>query len=176
MGSAVLHPSGATVLHSGTESYTGGAADHTNLADADDATLYRVTDATGNGYFVFPLGSIPGNIDAVTGIDIFVRGIRNTKGDFADIDTIQIVKSDGTTAISSLVSASALSALPTEFTYSPSVTLSGQSDWNDAHIRIDNDGGTSTGPGYYEISVTITYTESAGGGSSSGSFVMFFIP
>lgn len=163
MTTAVLVPSGATVSHTGTESYTGGSANYTNLSDASDSTYYRVTYGSGSPYFVFPLGTIPTDINTVTGISITVRGSRSTKGDYGDAYTCQIVKSDGTTAISALVTGMAFTSSAADYTYTPAVTLDTLSDWLDAHIRFDNDSGTSTGPAYYEISVTITYTPVSGG-------------
>lgn len=160
MSTATLVPSANHIASSGTIAYTNGSANYTVMSDANDSSY--MTETGIGSYALLPIyGSVPGDIGTVTAISITIRTAHQIKGDVSDIAYLQLFKSDGTTAISSQITVTpgSITTSIANYTFYPTVTLSGQSDWNNVHLKITSDGGTAACY-IYEASVAITYTAS----------------
>lgn len=158
MATGTLRASGAATV-SGTLTYTGGSGDYTVLNDASDSTYGNLSGTSANALWPILTG-LPVDIATVTAISVTLRLARQSKGDVKNITSLQLFKADGTTAISGSVAVSGQTASAANYTVAPSVTLTGQSDWNEVQIKLLSDTGTLAVK-VYEITVTITYTAAA---------------
>jgi hypothetical protein len=152
-------PSGTYSFSSGTIAYTGGGANYTNLIDANSGSYAQFTGA--NSFASWPLADMPSDLSVVTAVTINIREAQgSSKGDFGNLSSVQIFKSDGTTAITSSVTATDTTT-PTTFNLTPStISFTDKTSWDGAVIKVLQDGGTGTGIRVYELNVDITYTAS----------------
>jgi hypothetical protein len=157
-------PSGTYSFSSGTIAYTGGSANYTNLTDSSDASYAQFTG--GNSFASWPLVDMPSDLSVVTAVTINIREAQgSSKGDFGNLSSVQIFKSDGTTAITSSVTATDSTTITT-FNLTPStISFTDKTSWDGAVIKVLQDVGTGTGIRVYKLDVDITYTASGGGGN-----------
>lgn len=158
MSTATLTASANHISSSGTINYYNGSANYAILSDSDDNTFLSC--AGSSAYVLMPVyGTTPSDIGSVTAIQINIRTVHTTKGDISDVYKLQLFKSNGTTAISSEITIAPFTIATSiaNYSFNPSVTLSGQSDWNDCCLKITTDSGT-VGTLVHEASVGITYT------------------
>ena len=153
-------PSGDHSFSSGTITYTGGSANYTNLTDASDASY--VWYAGGSAYASWPLVDMPSDLSVVTAVTINIREARGgSKGDRAVLQSVQIFKSDGTTAITSSVTATDTTT-PTTFNLTPStINYDDKTSWDGAVVKVLQNTGTGIGIRVYKLDVDITYTPGA---------------
>ena len=150
-------PTANASVSPGTGTYTAGSTDYNNLSDANDATQFEL-DGDINATALFPIGDMPTGFNTATSVTINFRMRENTKGDIADLDFVQMMKADGSTALtpaSTTVSSSTL----TSYTFTPgSLYYTSKADWDGAKIKIKNKTGTAE-TFWAELSVDITYSE-----------------
>ena len=161
MATATLIPTANQSFSSGTIAYTGGSANYTNLFDASDATYVVFTGS--NAFASYPLTDTASNMSTVTGVTITIREKNGgSKGDFAKLDYVQILKSDGSTAITSTGTATDSTTATTYNIVPSSIFFTDKTSWDGAVLKIKQNVGTGTGITIYEASVAITYTTSGG--------------
>ena len=154
-------PSANQSFSSGTITYPGGSGNYTNLTDASDASYAQFAGAS--SYASWPLVDMPSDLSVVTAVTINIREAQGSKsGDFGNLSSVQIFKSDGTTAITSSVTATDSTTITT-FNLTPAtISFTDKTSWDGAVIKVLQDGGTGTGIRVYKLDVDITYTASAG--------------
>ena len=155
-------PSANHSFSGGTVAYTGGSADYTNLTDSDDGT-YASLDGS-SAYGSWPLVDMPAELGTVTGVVINIREAQSSSfGDFAQLQSVQIFKSDGSTALTSSVTATDTTT-PTTFNLTPAtIHFSDKTSWNGAVVKVLQDPGSDAGIRIYKLDVDITYDSSAPG-------------
>ncbi|RTK96716.1 MAG: hypothetical protein EKK64_03145, partial [Neisseriaceae bacterium] len=161
MATSTLYPNGAAAFSSGTITFTGGSSNYLNLSDASDSSYMTTTGS--NSYVCFPLTDVvPSGTITVTGVTITVRASHGSKGDYGSLDYVQILKSDGSTAITSTGTA-ATTTTATNYAIVPStIYYTDATSWNGAVLKLKQNVGTGTGATWYEAKVDVTYTITSG--------------
>ena len=124
---------------------------------------------------------MPSDLDTVTAVTINIRERQSSaKGDFGDIASIQIFKSDGTTAITSSVTYTDTTTITTYNLTPSTINYTDKTSWDGAVIKILQNSGSGAGIIVYDVDIDITYTATGGGGgggssASSGNFFQFFL-
>jgi len=165
--------SGTYSFSSGTITYTGGSANYTNLTDASDAS-YAQFDGE-SSFASWPLVDMPSDLVTVTAVIINIREAQGSnKLDFGSLSSVQIFKSNGTTAITSAVTATDTTT-PTTFNLTPAtIHFADKTSWDGAVIKVLQDVGTDTGIRVYKLDVDITYTAGAVAAGPFKSFTRSF--
>ena len=165
-----MRPSANQSFSAGTITYTGGSSNYTNLNDSSDATYVQF--AGSDSYASYPLTDTPSDMGTVTAVTIRLREARGSaKGDYGTLASVQIFKSNGSTAITSSATATDSTSI-TNFDIVPStINFTDKTSWDGAVLKILQGPGTGAGIIIYEAYVTITYT--ATGGATSTQFMSF---
>lgn len=171
MPSATLKATANQVYSSGTVTYS-GAGNYTDLNDNTDSTSMSLSG--GNAFASYPLTDMPTDLLAVTSVTITIRCMNlSSKGDYAQFDYAQILKSDGTTPITSTVTGTGTST-PTTLVMNPSsLFITDKASWDGAVLKIKQNAGTGSGTEYYLANVVINYTTSGGNTTSQIIPLMF---
>lgn len=155
----------------------------TNLyASIDEGTdspndVDYITTSTLLDSIFLPLADMPAMFGTATAITIKLRCQRTAvKGDYLDIDHIQLVQSDELTAITSTASVADSTAITT-LSISPGIIGgTSKSIWDNAKLKIKSGSGTDGSVLVYATQIDITYTPSnttydelGAGGVTSGS-------
>ena len=144
-------------------SYTGGTGtnDYVVLSDGNDST-YMTMIGIGGQDMAYTLTDTDPNLTTVTGVRITIR-LKHEYTVFTDLtsklDFVQIVKSDGLTAITSTCTANTTTTLTTYNLTPSSIYLTDKASWDGALIRLRKTG-SSGGLVWAEISVTINWRSS----------------
>lgn len=147
-------PTGTTLGSNGTITWYPSES-QLYLYDADDATNFQMPDA--DQYALFPIGNMPGDFDVAISITIRFRMRNQAKG--VALGSVQLMKSDGTTAICGQSSTTSTPSF-VDYTFSPgSLDYTDKTSFDGAKIRIQNN---SDGGGFFttwsELSVDVTYS------------------
>ena len=164
MPSATLKATGNQVYSSGTVGYS-GAGNYTDLNDASDST--SMTLMGGDAFASYPLTDMPADLLAVTSVTITIRCMNlGSKGDHASFQYAQLLKSDGSTPITSTVTGTSTSSATTLVMNPSSLFITDKASWDGAVLKIKQNSGTGSGTDYYLANVVIDYTTSGGSTSS----------
>ena len=128
-----------------------------------DAT-YVTGSYSGGATGKFTLGTTPGGVGTVTGVQVNIRVSAFGKTPLTYWNTARIYKSDGTTALTAVMTFSGVSSTVTTFTFNPS--LSGPvtySDWAGCVLAMTLTQGASGLAYLYDANLVMTYTAAAGG-------------
>ena len=161
-----------TILVNGdgtTTSWTNESAGSSNLylsidegTDSPNDSDY-ITTSTASSTATFLLEDMPVNFDTASSVNIKIRCKRSgTKGDIFSINTVQLVESDGSTAITNTAN---VAETTTTATYTLSPTITGGTDkttWDGARLKIANNGGTSGNVTIYAVQIEVTHSETGG--------------
>jgi hypothetical protein len=111
----------------------------------------------------YPLTDMPSDLLAVTAVTITIRCLNlGSKSDFAVFDYAQILKSDGSTPITSTVTGTSTSSATTLVMNPSSLFITDKTSWDGAVLKIKQSAGTSSGTEYKLANVVINYTTSGG--------------
>lgn len=158
MTTANFPPTANAAGGTATVGYTGGSANYTNLFDASDATTMEVSGQ--DGYTLIAIGDMPVGFYQASSITINFRLKDPVKGPL--FEYVQLMKSDGTTAICGASSSSGTTSF-TNYTFTPgSLSYTSKADFDGAKVKIkitdDNHGATVV---FAELSVDITYSNTS---------------
>ena len=140
---------------------------YANLIDGSDSTFVQTNGESTER--LYNLSNTPGDLVTVTSVTVNLRMSQKVDGIIDDFQSAQIFKSDGTTAITSLMEAAqstpsaVLTGTITNYALVP-VTLSytDKTSWDGALLKLIknalSEGGPDQGIRYYEAGVDLTYT------------------
>lgn len=134
---------------------------YANLIDSSDSTFVQTNGASTER--LYNLSDTPVDLVTVTAVNVNLRMSQKEDGTIDDFKSAQIFKSDGSTAITSIMEASGLTGTIADYDLVP-VTLSytDKTSWDGALLKLIKnalaEGGPDQGIRYYEASVDLTYT------------------
>lgn len=135
--------------------------DYSQVADGSDGTYITVT--SNSSYIFYLLDDLPADVSVVTGVDWSFRCTTSAKTPARSFSTIQIFKSDETTALTNTGDVSGGSTALTTLTGSLSITGStDKASWDGARIKITSASTGSGSAGLTDVSLSISYTTASG--------------
>jgi len=162
MAAVNVAPNAAYAYSAPTITYVGGAGNFNVLKDASDTSY--VNHAGANSFTSWPLDDMPGNLDAVTGVTVNIRAkVSSTKGDFRNLKSVRIFKSDGSTAITDELLQAATGTIATYNLVASTISFTDKTSWDGAVCKVLCNAGTVGSVWAIELDVDLVYTEVAAG-------------
>ena len=157
MAAVNVVPNAAYAFSSPTIAYVGGGTDYTVLSDASDTSY--VTHVGANSFSSWPLDDMPSTLGTVTGVTVNIRAkVSSTKGDYLNLQSVQIFKSDGSTAITDVMAQAATGTIATYNLTASTISYADKTSWDGAVCKVLSNAGTAGSLWTIELDVDLTYT------------------